>query len=154
MFFESLKADYDKQSVISQQLMVPTEVVMTSVEMSFLEQNSELIKRMGFDYSQFGKNSILIREIPSTINECDIKDAFATMLDDMQSEKKDKVNTAIYSLACKAAVKANRKLDEKQMRYLYENLMKLDNPFTCPHGRPTIVKMTRYDFDKLFKRIV
>jgi len=154
MFFESLKADYDKQSVISQQLMVPTEVVMTSVEMSYLDQNSDLIKRIGFDYSQFGKNSILIREIPATINECDIKDAFTTMLDEMQSDKKDRINTAIYSLACKAAVKANRKLDEKQMQYLYENLMKLDNPFTCPHGRPTIVKMTRYDFDKLFKRIV
>ena len=76
------------------------------------------------------------------------------MLDDMQNERKDKVHTALYSLACKAAVKANKKLDEKQMQYIFENLMKLDNPFTCPHGRPTMIKMTKYDFDKFFKRIV
>lgn len=154
MLYELLKKDYENRTVISQQIMVPIEVVFTSAEIQFISQNSEFIRRIGFDYSEFGKNSILIREIPSTINECDIKDAFKAMLDDIQNEKKDKVHTALYSLACKAAVKANKKLDEKQMQYIFENLMKLDNPFTCPHGRPTVIKMTKYDFDKLFKRIL
>ena len=76
------------------------------------------------------------------------------MIDDMQNSKTDKIHTALYTLACKAAIKANNKLDEKQMKYIYENLMKLENPFTCPHGRPTVIKMTRYDLDKLFKRII
>ena len=154
MFFESLKAQYNNRSVISQQLMVPIEVVLTSVEMQLLSQNSEFIKQIGFDYDEFGKNSVLIREIPSTISECDIVGAFKSMIDDMQNNKTDKIHTALYTLACKAAIKANNKLDEKQMKYIYENLMKLENPFTCPHGRPTVIKMTRYDLDKLFKRII
>ncbi|MFA5341784.1 MAG: DNA mismatch repair endonuclease MutL [Clostridia bacterium] len=154
IIFESLKEQYDKNNVISQQLMIPIEVVITSEEMLFVTQNSNLIKSIGFDYSDFGKNSILIREIPSTIDECDIKDVFNTILDDMMNDKKDRVYTALYSLACKAAVKANKKVDEKQMQYLYESLIKLKNPFTCPHGRPTMIKMTRYDMDKLFKRII
>ena len=92
--------------------MIPTELVLTSSEMQYVNDNIELIRSLGFDYSVFGQHSILIREIPILISECDIKDAFKALLDDMQNEKKDKVYTALYSLACKAAVKANRKLDE------------------------------------------
>nr|HPJ76418.1 DNA mismatch repair protein MutL [Clostridia bacterium] len=152
--FEKLKNEYESKIITSQQLMIPVELVITSSEMQFVESNEDIIKSFGFDFSQFGKNSIIIREIPSSLAECDIEDAFRAMIDDMQNDKKDKIYTALYSIACKASVKANKKLDEEQIKYIYEKLMTLKNPFTCPHGRPTIIKMTRYDFDKLFKRIV
>ena len=154
IYFEQLKEEYEDRSIVSQQLMIPIELVITSSEMQFIEDHEDIIKLFGFDFTQFGKNSILIREIPTTLAECNIEDAFRTMIDDMVNDKKDKIYTALYTIACKAAVKANKKLDEEQMKYIYEKLMTLKNPFTCPHGRPTIIKMNRYDFDKLFKRIV
>jgi DNA mismatch repair protein MutL len=76
------------------------------------------------------------------------------MIDDMMSDKKDRIYTALYSIACKASVKANKELDKEQMEYIYKGLIELDNPFTCPHGRPTMIKLTRYEFDKMFKRVV
>lgn len=154
IYFEQLKEEYEDRSIVSQQLMIPIELVITSSEMQFIEDHEDIIKLFGFDFTQFGKNSILIREIPTTLAECNIEDAFRTIIDDMVNDKKDKIYTALYTIACKAAVKANKKLDEEQMKYIYEKLMTLKNPFTCPHGRPTIIKMNRYDFDKLFKRIV
>ena len=154
IYFEQLKEEYEDRSIVSQQLMIPIELVITSSEMQFIEDHEDIIKLFGFDFTQFGKNSILIREIPTTLAECNIEDAFRTIIDDMVNDKKDKIYTALYTIACKAAVKANKKLDEEQMKYIYEKLMTLKNPFTCPHGRPTMIKMTRYDFDKLFKRIV
>jgi DNA mismatch repair protein MutL len=154
MNYEMLKKQFGSNSIVSQQLMVPEQVVLTGLEFDYIEENKELIRNIGFDFSVFSTNSIIVREIPVTLIECNIADAFKSMIDDMMADKKDRIYTALYSIACKASVKANKGLDIEQMEYLYKGLIALDNPFTCPHGRPTMIKLTRYEFDKMFKRVV
>lgn len=154
MNYEMLKKQFDCNNIISQQLLVPEQVVLTGMEFDYIEENKELIRNIGFDFSVFSANSIMVREIPVPLNDCNINDAFKSMIDDMIADKKDRIYTALYSIACKASVKANKKLDNEQMEYIYNGLMNLDNPFTCPHGRPTMIKLTRYEFDKMFKRVV
>ncbi|MFA7672318.1 MAG: DNA mismatch repair endonuclease MutL [Clostridia bacterium] len=154
MNYEMLKKQFDSSSIISQQLMVPEQVVLTRLEFDYIEENKELIRNIGFDFSVFSANSIIVREIPVPLIDCNITDAFKSMIDDMMSDKKDRIYTALYSIACKASVKANKELDKEQMEYIYKGLIELDNPFTCPHGRPTMIKLTRYEFDKMFKRVV
>jgi DNA mismatch repair protein MutL len=76
------------------------------------------------------------------------------MLGKAKNERVAEVNNTIYTVACKAAVKANKRLDEAEIGSLLEQLSRLENPYTCPHGRPSAVKITKYEMEKMFKRIV
>ena len=110
----------------------------------------------GFELEEFGGNSVKISAVPSEITGIAIKDLFLELLYSLQKEigviENDKAEYFIFTMACKAAVKANMNLNIVEIEALISEMMKLENPFTCPHGRPTAIKMTKYELEKKFKR--
>ncbi len=153
-FVESIR----KRDVASQLLLEPVSVNVTLREKRTIEENMELFKSIGFDVEQFGLNTYIIRAVPF-IFDGTANPVFFTEIVDALSDgrirdgfelKQDKIAT----MSCKAAVKGNNVLNYQEAKALIEELLKLDNPFNCPHGRPTIIKMSKYEIEKKFKRII
>lgn len=158
ILFERLKKGYDLQSPMSQMLVAPVSVELTHKEKQFLKEKEEFFNRTGFIFESFGNNSIILRAVPYAVQDIAVKESFIEMIDafmETQSlEPELFIGEALYTIACKAAVKANSKLDEREIQGLLEQLTEIENPFTCPHGRPTAVKLSRYELEKMFKRIL
>ena len=113
---------------------------------------------LGFEMEEFGGNSMALRSMPVDLYGCNEKELFTDILDELaENEAKGKPEVILHklaSMACKSAVKGNNKLDMKEMETLLDELLTLDNPYHCPHGRPTIISMSKYEIEKKFKRIV
>lgn len=137
-------------------LMIPEVVEVKNNELDIIKTNMELFNQAGFELEEFGGNSVKISAVPSEITGIAIKDLFLELLDSLQKEsgviENDKAEYFIFTMACKAAVKANMNLNIVEIEALISEMMKLENPFTCPHGRPTAIKMTKYELEKKFKR--
>ena len=105
-----------------------------------------------------GLNTIIIRSVPDVFDLVSVKEAFLEVLDFLiNANLKDFsriTDDTLYTIACKAAVKANKKLDCLEIKNLLNELLKIENPFTCPHGRPTVIKITKYELGKMFKRVL
>ncbi len=163
IMYESLRKKYINRDSICQQLISPVVIELTNQEIKFLEETAEFLEGLGFIYESFGNNTIMLRSIPYSDSGISAKEAFIEVLDKIISSAGsgfDKnsygavAEEALYTIACKAAVKANKRLDGAEIRSLLEDLARLDNPYTCPHGRPTIVKLTKHELEKMFKRII
>ena len=113
---------------------------------------------MGDVVEPFGGKEYMISAIPDNLFNVDMKDLFIEMLDDFSNisgkETPELILEKVASMSCKAAVKGNDKLSLQEIDSLVEELLTLDNPYNCPHGRPTIISMTKYEIEKKFKRIV
>ncbi|MCY6958228.1 DNA mismatch repair endonuclease MutL [Clostridium brassicae] len=157
VLYEKYKKQIGSQEVISQILMVPVILELTHEEFSYYEENQDLFKQTGFAIELFGDNTINIREAPMLLGKIDVKNFFLEILDNIKNMGSGKVEEVkwrtIASLACKAAIKANHTLSNGEMITLVETLRYLEEPFNCPHGRPTIIRMTLKDIEKKFKRI-
>ncbi|RCX10359.1 DNA mismatch repair protein MutL [Anaerobacterium chartisolvens] len=163
IMYEGLRRKYINRDAICQQLISPVVIELTNQEIKFLEETAEFLESLGFIYESFGNNTIMLRSIPYGDIGISAKEAFIEVLDKIISSAGSGLDKnsygaaaeeALYTIACKAAVKANKRLDSAEIRSLLEDLAKLDNPYTCPHGRPTIVKLTKHELEKMFKRIV
>ncbi len=157
--FEELKRKFRENESLAQFLLSPVVVEITNQELKLIDENKEKLNKLGFSFENFGNNSIILRSVPVILpDNASIKESFLNTVDFLVNEKrKDNVlveEEALYTLACKAAVKANMKLDEIEIKKILDDLSKIDNPYTCPHGRPTIVKITKHEFEKMFKRIL
>ena len=148
VLYEQVKENYKNHLTNNSQLMLMPEVVnLTHREMDFVHDNIELFKNYGFDIELFGENSIKINGIPDIEYKIkiDTKDVFMDILDEMLTKErttiKDIEERFIATVACKAAVKANMDLAESEVHKLLDRLLKLKNPYTCPHGRPTTIKL-------------
>ena len=148
VLYEQVKDNYKNHLTNNSQLMLMPEVVnLTHREMEFIQSNIELFQNYGFDIEAFGENSIKINGIPDIEYKIkiDTKDVFMDILDEMLTKErttiKDIEERFIATVACKAAVKANMDLAEDEVHKLLDRLLKLKNPYTCPHGRPTTVKL-------------
>ena len=123
-----------------------------------LEKYREQIERLGYEVEHFGGKEYMISAIPDNLYNIDMKDLFIEMLDDFSDmtgrETPDLILEKVASMSCKAAVKGNDELSSAEMDELIEELLTLDNPYNCPHGRPTIISMSKYEIEKKFKRIV
>ena len=115
-----------------------------------------MFTKAGFMIEEFGENTIRLIGVPTVCMELDTKELFLEILDAVNTvaitaiqEKEDKF---IATVACKAAVKANHVLDQAEVKELMDKLLRLPNPFTCPHGRPTAIKMSKYDIERKFNR--
>ena len=121
-----------------------------------VKENTELFKKAGFIIEEFGDNTIRLIGVPSLCMDLDTKELFLEILDEIDTvaitAKQEKEDKFISTIACKAAVKANMKLTNEEVDTLMRQLLVLPNPFTCPHGRPTAIKMTRYDIERKFNR--
>jgi DNA mismatch repair protein MutL len=156
--YEELKKAYEKNEVYSQLLIDTVHVELTAGEQMFALDEAPFFEKLGFTYESFGKNSLIIRSVPYLEDGANIKEMFMHMLDFAMNVKNgDKsviADEALYRIACKSAVKANKKLDEKEIEALLKKLAGLENPYTCPHGRPVLFRLGRHELEKLFKRIV
>ena len=157
VMYERFMAQFRSNEVATQILLMPETLNITAVEKELLEVHGELFEKLGFTFEFFGENAIVIREVPFLLNEPLSPNVFKEILDTLSHEKpKDLADVkaeAIIRMSCRSAVKANDKLTPLECEKLIESLLALDNPFTCPHGRPTIVALTQNDIEKMFKRI-
>jgi len=139
-----------------QMLMIPEIIELKNNEIDIVNSNKELFNKAGFEMEEFGGNSFKISAVPSEITGIAIRELFCDLIDGLQKEsgvsEDDRVEYFIFTMACKAAVKANMNLDKKEIEALMDQMMALENPFTCPHGRPTAIKITKSEMEKKFKR--
>ena len=157
VLFEKYKKEIINSDVVSQILLVPTVIELNHDDYAYYIENEAVFKNSGFDIIEFGENTISIREVPIILGKPDIKNLFNEILDNLKNMGSGKTVEIKYNriatLACKAAVKANNQLTELEMNKLIDDLRYIDEPFTCPHGRPTIIKITLNELEKRFKRI-
>ena len=157
ILFEKYKSEIMNSEVLSQILLTPTVIELSQDDYAYYIENELVFKNSGFDIIEFGENTISIKEVPIILGKPDIKNLFNEILDNLKNMGTGKTieikYTRIATLACKAAVKANNQLSELEMNTLINDLRYIDEPFTCPHGRPTIVKITLNELEKRFKRI-
>lgn len=157
ILYEKVKANYYREEEKdSQLLLLPDIVQLTNKEMDIAKENVEMFAKAGFALEEFGDNTIKVTQVPSMCENLNTKELFMELLDEIDTvavtatqEKEDKF---IATVACKAAVKAHMQLDVQEVDSLMQTLLQLPNPFTCPHGRPTAIKMTKYDLDRKFAR--
>lgn len=156
--YEYFREKYKNNESLSQELISPIAIELTNQEIKFLLEEQEFFTRLGFKYEDFGNNSIILRSVPLSDEGVSIKIAFLEVIDNIISKGKQDyrkiADETIYTIACKSAVKANKKMNELEIRSLLKELSTIDNPYTCPHGRPTIIKLTKYELEKMFKRII
>ena len=155
LLYEQIKENYkNNMSSNSQMMLVPEIYNLTHKEFEFVTQNIEMFKTYGFEIELFGANSVKINGIPDIEYRSKSKNIFLEVLDEMITNErvslKDVEERFIATVACKAAVKANMDLNQHEVDYLIQNLLKLKNTYTCPHGRPTTIKFSK---DELFKNI-
>lgn len=144
--------------VTSQMLYPPIVLTLSAKEAVLLEKNLEMFSEAGYEIEYAGDRDYVVRAVPSNlpgIGEYELlKDIIENIFDESKQLSSELLKDKIASMSCKAAVKGNNRLSEMEMKALIEELLTLDNPYACPHGRPTIIKWSKYDLDKLFKRIV
>ena len=157
VLYEQFMAYFKSGHISTQLLLMPETLNVTSAEMALLEENKALFTKLGFIYEPFGEHAIAIREVPYLLNEPLSVSAFKEVLDEMQDQKiehlADVKAESIIRMSCRSAIKGHDQLSEMECHSLIDSLMSLENPFTCPHGRPTIVALGQGDIEKMFKRI-
>jgi DNA mismatch repair protein MutL len=147
----------DHSAVPSQQLLAPSVLALTASDTDFIEENREKFRELGFDFDQIGLREIAIRYAPSFLEEREVNSVFIDVAESLKFEtdsSDDKYLLSLATAACKAAVKAHDRLDPTEVRALIDRLTELDHPFSCPHGRPIIVRYSKKSLEKEFKRIV
>ena len=156
--YEELKKELEKREITSQLLLVPVTVDLTASEMAAFSENAESFAEMGFELEEFGTNTLILRATPEALDEEELKNLVIELIDGFLENKQEiiseKMQRALYTIACKAAVKANHKFDNTQLEALLKEILALKNINTCPHGRPIIVTMSQKELEKEFKRIV
>ena len=157
IMYEKVKKNfYNSKDKDSQIMLLPDIINLSHKEKDIVKENTELFKKAGFIFEEFGENTIRLIGVPSLCMELDTKELFLQILDEIDTvaitatqEKEDKF---ISTVACKAAVKAKMNLNKEEVDNLMKQLLVLPNPFTCPHGRPTAIKMSKYDIERKFSR--
>ena len=157
IMYEKVKENYySEKSKDSQMLLLPDIITLTHKEMDIAKENMDMFRKAGFTLEEFGENTIKLTGVPTGCIDLDTKELFLETLDEIntvaRTAKQEKEEKFIATVACKAAVKANMALDTKEVESLMDKLLALPNPFTCPHGRPTAIKMTKYDIERKFAR--
>ena len=153
ILYEELKDKFYSKKLDSQQLLIPQKIEVSAVEKSIILENQETFSEFGFDIDQFSDNEVLLRAVPAFDFREDVKNVFHKLLEDLKDENeiKDLRENIIISMSCKGAVKAGQKLDMGEMQNMVRRLHEVGK-YTCPHGRPIIVKLTKNDLDKMFGR--
>ena len=157
IMYEKVKKNYySDKTKDSQLLLLPDVITLTHKEMDIAKENMEMFEQAGFTLEEFGENTIKLTGVPTVCIDLDTKELFLETLDEIntvaRTAKQEKEEKFIATVACKAAVKANMALTKEEVERLMDELLKLPNPFTCPHGRPTVIKMTKYDIERKFAR--
>lgn len=155
--YEKMIRDFKNKEIYSQGLEPPMVITANMAEAETLTKYKVAFAQLGFGIEAFGGNEFCIREVPANLYGIGEKDIFIEMLDSLGNEMNgsiDIITDKIASMACKMSIKGNQKISFQEIERLLDELMELENPYQCPHGRPTIIKITKYEIEKKFKRIV
>ncbi len=158
VLYEKTMARLANKDFTSQRISPPIVMTLDARECEMLEKYRPQIEQFGYEVEHFGGKEYMISAIPDNLFNIDMKDLFIEMLDDFSNatgrQTPDIITEKVASMSCKAAVKGNDKLTLPEVNKLIDELLSLDNPYNCPHGRPTIISMSKYEIEKKFKRIV
>lgn len=156
--YERLIKNFKNKEIYSQGLEPPIVITVSMTEAEVLDQYKDVFAQLGFLIESFGGNEFCIREVPANLYSIGERDLFIELLDSISREagtvSVDVISAKLASMACKMSIKGNQKVSLPEIEHLLDELMELENPYQCPHGRPTIIKMSRYEIEKKFKRIV
>ena len=157
ILYEKVKANYyNDENKDSQLMLLPDIITLSHKEMEIAKDNMQMFRKAGFMVEEFGENTIKLTGVPEMCLNLETKEMFLETLDEINSvsrtAKQEIEERFIATVACKAAVKANMALTKEEVDSLMQELLALPNPFTCPHGRPTAIKMSKYDIERKFAR--
>ena len=156
--YERLMKQFHEKNVVSQALMPPVIVSLSAQEETVLQEYMEVFSNLGFEIEEFGGSEYALRSVPVDLYGCEEREMFLEVLDQLAEGGSfggiRVVEEKIASMSCKAAVKGNHLLSLSEAEALIDELLTLENPYNCPHGRPTIVTMTKSELERKFKRIV
>lgn len=158
VLYEKFRKEFSNREIVSQMVSPPQVISLNLQEDMLMKAHMEVFQELGFEISEFGGREYSIHGVPADLYGCSVQDFFVEVLDGLEHENPRQASELlagkIATAACKAAVKGNNRLSYEEADQLIEQLLGLDNPYHCPHGRPTIVSMTKYELEKKFKRIV
>ena len=159
VMFERLMKEHEKRAVTSQMVSPPTILHPSMQEMELLKEYTDVFAEYGFELESFGSDAIAVRSVPHNLYGIETRPLFEELLSDCadgigKRESRELIGHRIATMACKAAVKGNNRMSLPEVRELLKELLTLDNPYQCPHGRPTIIRMTKAEIEKKFRRIV
>ena len=158
VLYERFMKEFEQREIISQMVSPPEIIALSLQEAALLKEQMEIFEQFGFEISSFGGKEYSISAVPANLYGVTVQELFIEILDSLESEGRNKtpelITHRIATAACKAAVKGNQMLSVLEADKLIDELLGLENPYHCPHGRPTIVSMTKYELEKKFKRIV
>lgn len=157
IMYEKYKREFINEEVHVQMLMFPEIIELTDTELNLVRENMEIFRDLGFDIDEFGHNSIALRAVPIIFGNPSSRELFLDILDNLDMGIKTSYDTRvekIMKIACTNAIKSGDNIKEVEIMALIEDLKACENPYTCPHGRPTIVEMSKKDFEKQFLRIM
>lgn len=158
VLYERMMKQLKNKEMTTQYVSPPIILSLTRAEQDILERFADVFAELGYVISPFGGNEFAIEGVPGNLFSFDVKTFFMELLASCDSLKEndghDMILEKIASMSCKAAIKGNNHLSRPEIEALLEELLSLENPYHCPHGRPTIIAMTKYEIEKKFKRIV
>ena len=158
VLFEKNFASLKSREYTSQFISPPIILTLSMQEEELLKRHMKIFTDIGFEIEHFGGNEYAVRAVPDNLFSLAKKELLLEMLDGLTEENMGTASETIYNriatMSCKAAVKGNHRLTDREANELIDQLLSLDNPYTCPHGRPTIISMSKYEMEKKFKRIV
>ena len=156
--FERFIKNLNQINIVSQQLVIPVVLNLSRAEMQTIKRFADVFFNIGFEIEEFGIDSYIIRAVPASFFKMDIEILFMELLDNLNDiydiKNIENIKDRVANVACKASIKAGNILSNSEAESLIKELLKLDAPFNCPHGRPTMITMSRYELEKKFKRIV
>ena len=156
ILYDKLIQDYDKKKVVKQDLLVPYVFEVNSIEKNLIEENLDVFNDLGFEIDSFGTNSYKINSIPHILSGIKLSDFIRECLKDPNkiSKNNEEIKNKFARSACRSAIKSGDELSSNEIEILLSLVMKEDRILLCPHGRPICVKLTKYDLEKMFKRVV
>lgn len=159
VLYEKILKRYNAREQLSQEINPPIVVSVSMKEEQVLKANMDSFRKFGYEIEEFGGNEYAIRGVPYDLLSLSSRELFLELLDGINIDdgirvSPDMLIDRMATMACKAAVKGNNKLSMDEANKLIDELLELDNPYNCPHGRPTIISMTKYEMEKKFKRII
>lgn len=156
ILFERYMDKFYRQDINMQMLIDPIVMEVSNVDMLHIEENLDLFMKFGFEVEIFGKNHVMVRSVPTIFGVPETEKFILQIIDNLEDIKSnyDLKVERFASMACRSAIKAHDKIYDLEIKSLFEQLEKCDNPFTCPHGRPIIVEISNYEIEKMFKRVM
>ena len=156
--YEKITYSFANPSIKTYELLIPLKIDLSVAELPLVIENQDKLKELGITFEQFGGTTILIRELPSWIpNKLTtefVNDIINHLINNRSVNKNIMLDSLAKKLSCKKSIKANTYILKEEVENLLKDLDNCKMPYTCPHGRPTLVKISTYEIEKMFKRVI